>query len=395
LNQSLSNRYAYHFKAMMTSSVYASNQRRFGFHFFCDSASKSNRGNSYFIFFRQESSQLEFYKVTNNAYQQTKIVTGVTTNFGQWYDYKVLFDRITGKIDVYRDNVFLGTWTDPTPLTTGGNYISFRTGNAKVYFDSLEVFRSRYPTITVNVGSASTNDIRYQNPNPYTPSGLIRSVCNDSAGNISTIVSQKINVDWTNPICATVNDGTGADEDTTTSLTALSANWNTSSDANSGIIKYWYAIGTTSGAIDVVIWTDNLLSTSVTKAGLSLINGQRYYISIKTMDGAGLTSVCISDGIVASVSTGIADLSEIVDLSLQPNPFNTNTTLYYTLKDEQKIRISLVDMLGKETVIINTIQGAGKHSLDINAEKFCLSRGIYNLKLFSDKKSTSVKFIKL
>jgi len=396
LNQSLSNRYIYHFKAKLNSLADGTNQRRFGIHFFCDSAYLSNRGNSYFIFFRQELSQLEFYKNVNNVYTQTKVVTGITINQGQWYDYKIIFDRITGKIDVYRDNVFIGSWTDTTPLTTAGNYISFRTGNAKVDFDSLEVFRSRYPSVTVNVGAASTNDIRYQNPNPSTPSGIIKSICNDSVGNLSAIVSQKINVDWTSPICNTVNDGTSTDIDSTTSQTTLSANWTTSTDANSGIAKYWYAIGTTAGATDVVNWTDNLLNTSVTKSGLTLTNGQHYYFSIKTIDGAGLTSICNSDGVLVNISTEIQEYSETFDIKAFPNPSAGNISFSFNLKDDENIEILLIDKLGKELILKSKAKlQKGIFTSEIESSKLGLAAGTYTLRIVGEKKSASIQLIVL
>lgn len=163
VNQNLSNRYLYQFYAMIDPSTYSTFQHRFGFHFFSDNGALPNRGNSYFVYFRKETSTLEFYKVVNDVFSLTKTVNNVTITLGQWNDYKIIFDRTTGKIDVYRDNAFIGTWTDPSVLTTQGNYVSFRTGNCKVSVSELKVFRSRLPSVTVTVGSAATNDIRYQN----------------------------------------------------------------------------------------------------------------------------------------------------------------------------------------------------------------------------------------
>jgi len=395
LNQTLSNRYLYHFKARLTSLDYGSNNRRFGLHFFCDSAYLNERGNSYFVYFRQENSQMEFYKCVNNStVTETEIDTGIVTNVGQWYDYKIAFDRTTGNIDVYRDNKYLGTWTDPHPLTTAGNYISFRTGNAKVDFDSLEVFRSRYPSVTVDVGAASTNDIRYQNPNPSTPSGLIKSICNDSVRNISAIVSQKINVDWTNPVCNIVNDGTGADIDTTTSLTTLSANWTASSDANSGIAQYWYAIGTTQGDSNVVGWTSNGTNTTVTKTGLALTNGLHYYFSIRTVDGAGLKSLCSSDGVVTDINVGIKQYSEIYGIKAFPNPSSGNITVSFNLKDDEAVEISLIDKLGKEVVINPKNKLAkGTNTLQIDPAKLVLAAGTYILRIAGEKANSAVQLV--
>ncbi|OGS28063.1 MAG: hypothetical protein A2297_02220 [Elusimicrobia bacterium RIFOXYB2_FULL_48_7] len=88
-----------------------------------------------------------------------------------------------------------------------------------------------------------------------------------------------------------VNDGTGADTSTTISITQLSANWDSSADAESGISSYQYAI-TSNTAISnkIVGWTTIGLNTSVTRTGLALTVGVTYYFSVKAVNGAGLTS---------------------------------------------------------------------------------------------------------
>lgn len=394
LNQNLSNRYMYQFNAMILPATYGTSQHRFGFHFFSDNGALPNRGNSYFLYFRQETSTLEFYKVVNDVFTLSKTINNVTITLGQWNDYKIIFDRTTGKVDVYRDNILLGTWTDTSVLTTSGNYISFRTGNCKANISDLKVYRSRLASVTISVGAAATNDIRYQNLNSSTYSGRIKSIVNDVAGNLSTIADHTLNVDWTDPSCVTVNDGVGYDSDTVSSLSSLSANWTASADANSGIANYWYAIGTSPGATDVVSWTNNASSTSITKPGLSLSQGQIYYFSVKAMDGAGLNSICTSDGILVDATTGINENENAITISIQPNPLNENATIFFSQKTEQKITISLIDILGKELFLANTIYTAGEHSITINTDELKLSKGVYILKISSNKYSTSLRTIK-
>ena len=90
---------------------------------------------------------------------------------------------------------------------------------------------------------------------------------------------------------ANVRDGTGADIATTNSTTQLSANWDASTDAESGISGYQYAIGTTAGGTRYPStgprWAT---STTVTQTGLSLVMGQTYYFSVYAVNRAGLTS---------------------------------------------------------------------------------------------------------
>jgi uncharacterized iron-regulated membrane protein len=87
------------------------------------------------------------------------------------------------------------------------------------------------------------------------------------------------------------------DGDTTASTRQLHATWS-SSDSESGIVEYQYAIGTSSGATDVVNWTSAGTDTSVTNTGLNLAAGTTYYVAVKAKNGAGVWSdVGVSDGI--------------------------------------------------------------------------------------------------
>jgi hypothetical protein len=88
---------------------------------------------------------------------------------------------------------------------------------------------------------------------------------------------------------ATVRDGTGTDISTTSSTTQLSANWDASTDAESGISGYQYAIGTSAGGTQTVNWTSLGNVTTVTKTGLTLTVGQTYYFGVRAVNGAGLT----------------------------------------------------------------------------------------------------------
>lgn len=304
LNQSLSNRYIYHFTSRVESAAYSTNQRRFGFHFFCDTGSTTNRSNSYFIFYRQETGKLEFYKVVHNTSSQVKVIDNIVTNIGQWYDNKIIFDRITGKISVYRDNILIGSWTDTSPLETSGQFVSFRTGNCKVSFGELKIFRSRAASATVTVGTAAS-DIRFQNPNPTTHAAKIKSICNDAANNLSAITYYDLDVDWTAPINITsINDGLTSDIDTTYVTSSLSANWSASLDQHSGITHYWYAVGTSSGNTDIQNWTDNGTALNCSVGGLNSVYNQHYYFSVKSQNGAGLySSITTTDGILVKSPT--------------------------------------------------------------------------------------------
>lgn len=390
LTQNLSNRYLYNWQGKING---AGTNRRAGLHFFCDDATQTNRGNSYFVWFRVESGLCEFYKVVSNVFT-LEYSAPMTIVANQWYDYKVLYDRISGKMDVYQDNIFIGSWTDPSPYTNG-NAISFRNGNSDYMVNDLKVYRSRLPSVTVSIGAAATNDVRYQNANPTSPSCRVKSITKDAAGNLSPVASQDVNVDWTSPSDVTINDGTTGDIDTTYSLTQLSANWTISIDPHSGLTKYWYAIGTSPGAADIVSWTNNALATSKTQTGLSLTSGQYYYYSIQSEDGAGLLSnIVSSDGQLVLMPTEIHELSNGITIAAYPNPFSETTTIEYTLNEPSTIEILLMDVLGKQIVLRpKQDQQTGKYKLTVNKNEFDLAKGIYFLKLNVNSKELITKLI--
>jgi len=291
VNHSLSNRYLYHWAGKMEGT---GTNRRAGLHYFCDQPALANRGNSYFVWFRLDNDKIQLYKVVNDVFTLEDEVT-FDFNVTQWYDFKVTYDRITGKHQIYIDNALAQTWIDPSPYSSG-DYISYRSGNCVYSVNNLKVYRSRNSTATITVGT--TGDLRYENTNSVSAAGRVKSIVTDIAGNISSIASQDVNVDWTAPAAVSlVEDGPAADIDITYTNTELQANWNLTTDVNSDVSRYWYAIGTSAGATDVLNWTDNFWYDTVRVTGLSLSYGTTYYFTVKAENGAGLIStVTNSDG---------------------------------------------------------------------------------------------------
>jgi len=116
----------------------------------------------------------------------------------------------------------------------------------------------------------------------------------DGAGGWSAVgTSNGILVDTTPPTTPVVTDG----GEYTSSPDTLSAQW-ASIDAQSGIVEYQYAIGTTAGGTQIVGWTSTGTTSQVTKTGLSLVVGTTYYFAVRARNGAGgWSAVGTSDGI--------------------------------------------------------------------------------------------------
>ncbi|MFH1353632.1 MAG: Ig-like domain-containing protein, partial [bacterium] len=128
-------------------------------------------------------------------------------------------------------------------------------------------------------------------------------IVESEAETLSDVSNYRTQIDVTSPSAITVvNDGTGEDIGWAGSSTTLSANWTISVDTLSGIAAYWYAIRTSSSTADILNWESAGDTTTVTKPGLPLIDGEIYYFLVKAENGAGLFSpAAASDGQIVDV----------------------------------------------------------------------------------------------
>jgi hypothetical protein len=101
-------------------------------------------------------------------------------------------------------------------------------------------------------------------------------------------------------------DGTGLDS--TASKNTLSANWTATSDPQSKIVRYYYAIGKTPGGKDVLDWTNNQLNLSFIQRGLDLTVGTTYYTTIEAENSSGLKSTPVSSNGIHVVNIQYSNL---------------------------------------------------------------------------------------
>ncbi|OGS27435.1 MAG: hypothetical protein A2297_04415 [Elusimicrobia bacterium RIFOXYB2_FULL_48_7] len=152
-----------------------------------------------------------------------------------------------------------------------------------------------------------------------------------------------------------VRDGTGtADISETNSTTQLSANWNSSTDAESGISRYWYAVGTTSGSTDIINWTSNGSASSVTCTGLNLSNGQKYYFLVKAQNGSlRYNNITASNGQTVIVSNGTNPV-------FYPNPFKTSAGIpaKFKLNTAGSGEVNIYTISGRPVKKLTALPGA-------------------------------------
>lgn len=181
------------------------------------------------------------------------------------------------------------------------------------------------PTSTFTLGTSSTGDVPivadYDGDGradmavyrPRSPSQwlTLSSLLNHQSGSTISFGSAnyvlvggagRVGEDRTPPLKPVVSDQSQA----TVSRDALSASWSTS-DPESSVKEYVYAIGTTVGASDVVPWTYAGSLQSVTRTGLALAVGSTYYCSVRAANPDGYWSdVGTSSGctVVAAINLG-------------------------------------------------------------------------------------------
>ena len=171
----------------------------------------------------------------------------------------------------------------------------------------------------------------------------------DKVGNIEAEKAIEIKIDKTAPETPVVID----DGDFTPIGDQLHASW-ASSDDESGIHEYQYAIGTTPGGTDVVPWTSVGASTEVTKTGLSLTVGPTYYFAVKAQNGAGLSSeVGVSDGItvliIKTISVSPESGSVGTAITLTGNGFGKSENIGKLMVNKKETPVTAVG----ETVVID------------------------------------------
>ena len=313
VTQDTTSDYLYEWEQKITSTNL--NQRA-GMHFFCSDPTLPNRGNSYFVYLREETDKVQLYKVTNDVFtvvNEDSLVITPQVN----YAIKTWYNPITGVIKVFVNNLLITQWQDANPIVSG-NSISLRSGACTVLFDNINVFKSRSTNISVTIGN--NQQMRFQS-NAAITTGLIQSEVIDNNQNWSATTQKQYLIDWTPPVINYGNDGTASDIDTVYTNT-LSFNWN-ASDIHSSISNYTWALGTTIGGTNIITWTNSGLNTAIQHLLANPIYGQTYYFSVKAQNGALLNSQLNADGqkLLQNSTAGQIE-NELASLIIYPNPSN-------------------------------------------------------------------------
>ncbi|OCL26002.1 hypothetical protein U472_08215 [Orenia metallireducens] len=150
----------------------------------------------------------------------------------------------------------------------------------------------------------------------------------NSAGLIAETTSDGFRVDKTPPPVPMVLDGGSYNNEK-----YLAFDWNWSkTDSQSGIKEYQYALLTKREVTNNTNWQSAALNREV-ELSEGLIDGQKYYLAVKAINGAGMISIGYSDGILIDTSKpNPPEVDDFVDYQLIDN---NSLSAHFTASDDE------------------------------------------------------------
>jgi hypothetical protein len=99
------------------------------------------------------------------------------------------------------------------------------------------------------------------------------------------------------------------------------------------------------------------------------------------------------DDLTTNYSVGVTELVNISNVSLFPNPSNSNVSVKYNSKAETELEVNVYDVAGKNVIATVTNTRAGENTIHI--ESASLEAGVYFIELKDAVSSKKIKFVKL
>jgi hypothetical protein len=143
---------------------------------------------------------------------------------------------------------------------------------------------------------------------------------------------------------------------------------------------------------DVAIYSDYLYITGETYSfGNARLDGHHAEGLLLKVNGRTMQS---PDTTVTNVVSTYSPIPIYYLYQNYPNPFNTNTTIEYSIPENNFVTLKIYDILGREiTALVNEEKLAGNYFLKFDGDKF--PNGVYFYTLRTNKYSDSKKFVLL
>ena len=155
-----------------------------------------------------------------------------------------------------------------------------------------------------------------------------------------------------------------------------------------------YLTGATPVTVPAV-WTEYIFD-------LSAYDGQSIYIAIRNV-GNDKFIFFVDDFTFHSVGGSVGNedgLAPVVSTELKgnyPNPFNPETTISYTIKDNTPVTLEVYNMKGQKVkTLVNDSKAAGNHTVvwtGVDDNNRAVASGVYFFKMSAGKYSSTKKMI--
>lgn len=348
------------------------------FFFNCNlSPSQTSPFSGYEVCFDRINHTVSVYRLIVGAKRLLKTNTQVYFQTGTSYFCRIVFDSSTGEIVVLRHANRIVRAVDEVLTTTSDSYIGFVARFASISIDNLRVYGSRNTSVPLSVGPDSACDIRQPSVN-----GLIRtklkSIVMDRAYKLSALAEKSLKVDYTPPPAVenltlqmesfTQTDGTP--------LAYVSASWNPTTDAQSGIRRYYYHNSSMANASLSNLWMDN--GTFLSCYHCYTVNPSEMIVfGVVAENNAGICSApnqkkvfLIPDGVLSDRLREVKWLlSNHRSLQIRYSPLSEKETF-----PELTLGYALYDMTGKRMM-----QGVFQSYTDVDVSG--LRQGVYLLRV--------------
>lgn len=316
------------------------------FVFNADRSNVSHAGTAYSIAIQPYHQQVLVKRWVNGDVVMVDSVGGVYTVENVSYLYRILYERSTGKIILFRGETPLIEWQDPVPLAIPGQYVQFRTEGLSAYFDNWRVCRSRTDNTEVIVGPAPISDLPWQASNSF-PLSKIKAVVVDDALQFSPFEQKELLVDYTPPVMTGSVNVDGCQGMDVIRTNQVSANWPPATDPHSGIVGYEYVIGAVSSCttpLKVGFTSENNIIEK-----LKMREGEPYYIQVRALNGAGLYSTPVRSNVFLYQPYSRTSRNLLKNCYQQPQA----TIAPNPCKDAFSITLSALDMADKNDASSN------------------------------------------
>ena len=280
---------------------------RFSFWWDCSESTLNNHSLSgYQLEIDKPNNTLTLYRIDEGEVTCIGRQSHIYHTLGQSYLYRVVWDRMTRRIRIFRHAAQLMDVQVGVPVEGWeAAYVGFATDSAAVVVDNLRAYNSRTDSVLITVGAGNGKLITAQ-AQGTTATCKVKSVVMDTTGNFSSVAEKLLKVDYTPPsmprnVLLYLRGRIG------TNLTDVLCSWDVCTDQQSGVQKYLYQYQSEGGSASCsrVKWLDNGLATRASDV-LTLPAGSRTRVKVICRDNAGNESQVAYSRYLLKVASGMA-----------------------------------------------------------------------------------------